>query len=63
MQEAKALGANWISLTVFGRVWDTQSTGVTLDFEQPVPVNRAAVRAAIAQAHSLGLRVLLVPHL
>lgn len=63
MREARDLGANWISLTVFGRVWDTESTGVTLDFEQPHGANREAVRSAIEQAHSLGLRVLLVPHL
>lgn len=63
LEEAKALGANWISLTVFGRVWDLKATGVTLDFEQPFAANQRAVAAAVKQAHELGLRVLLVPHL
>lgn len=63
LEEAKALGANWVSLTVFGRVWDLKSTGVTLDFEQPFAANQRAVATAIQQAHELGLRVLLVPHL
>lgn len=63
MVEAKRLGANWVSLTVFGRVWDLQGTGVTLDFEAPYAANRRAVTRAVEQAHREGLRVLLVPHL
>jgi hypothetical protein len=63
LEEARALGANWVSLTPFGRVWDKQSTGISMSFEQPYAENRAAVRRAVEQAHALGLRVLLVPHL
>ncbi len=63
LAEARALGANWVSLTPFGRVWDKQSTGISLSFEQPYAENRTAVRRAVEQAHELGLRVLLVPHL
>ncbi len=63
LEEARSLGANWVSLTPFGRVWDKQSSGISLSFEQPYVENRVAVRRAVEQAHALGLRVLLVPHL
>jgi hypothetical protein len=63
LDEARELGANWVSLTVFGRVWDNDSTGISLSFEAPYRENRENVRRAIAQAHARGLRVLLVPHL
>jgi hypothetical protein len=63
LAEARELGANWVSLTPFGRVWDTSSTGVSLSFEQPYRENRRAVARAVAQAHAAGLRVMLVPHL
>jgi hypothetical protein len=61
--ETRALGANWVSLTPFGRVRDLSPTGVSLTFEQPFEDNRIAVGRAIDQAHAAGLRVLLVPHL
>jgi len=63
VDEAHALGANWLSLTPFSRVWDLQSTGISLSFEAPFTENRAAVMHAVAQAHAAGQRVLLVPHL
>ncbi|WP_437518305.1 glycoside hydrolase family 113 [Sorangium sp. So ce1099] len=63
MDEAVAMGATWISLTPFGRVWDGKGTGVDLVFEAPFQENRRNVLAAIAQAHARGLKVLLVPHL
>jgi hypothetical protein len=62
-REARRLGANWVSLTPFGRVWDLRPTGVSLTFEQPFELNREAVARAVGQAHAEGLRVLLVPHL
>jgi hypothetical protein len=61
--ETRALNANWVSLTPFGRVRDLSPTGVSLTFEQPFAENRVAVGRAIDQAHAAGLRVLLVPHL
>jgi hypothetical protein len=61
--EAVKLGANWISLTVFGRIADLQPSGVAMTFEQPFELNQHAVRRAVAQAHARGLCVLLVPHL
>ena len=63
MTELKAMGASWVSLTPFGRVWDLQPSGIDPRFESPHRENRANVRAAVAQAHALGLKVLLVPHL
>ncbi len=61
-QVARA-GGNWISLTVFGRVWDKHSAGVTLDFERPFEETRENVERSVRLAHARGLRVLLVPHL
>jgi hypothetical protein len=63
VDEAAALGATWVSLTPFGRVWDGKGRGVDLVFEAPFEENRRSVLAAIAQAHARGLKVLLVPHL
>lgn len=61
--EAKRLGSTWVSLTPFARVHDLKSTGISLSFEAPFPDNRRAIARSIAQAHALGLRVLIVPHL
>lgn len=63
LAETRALHANWVSLTPFGRVSDLSPTGVSLTFEQPFEQNRVAVGRAIDLAHAAGLRVLLVPHL
>ncbi len=63
LREAKSLGATWVSLTPFGRVYDLKSTGISLSFEAPFADNRRAVLRAVGQAHALGLRVLIVPHL
>jgi len=63
MDEAVQLGATWVSVTPFGRVWDLKPAGIDLTFEAPFEENRGAVLAAIGQAHARGLRVLLVPHL
>jgi len=63
MDEARAMGATWVSLTPFGRTWDLSPTGVDLTFEAPFEQNRKDVLAAIHQAHARGLKVLLVPHL
>ncbi len=63
LAEARAMGASWVSLTPFGRALDLRPAGVDLTFETPFEENRRAVLATIAQAHALGLEVLLVPHL
>jgi hypothetical protein len=63
LDECRAMGAEWVSVTPFGRVNDLSGRGVDLTFEQPFASNRAAVRRAIEQAHARGLRVLVVPHL
>jgi hypothetical protein len=63
MTEAKRLGANWVSLTPFGRVWDLAPSGIDLTFEKPYLENERALSRAVEQAHRAGLRVLVVPHL
>jgi hypothetical protein len=63
LREARRMGANWVSLTPFGRVFDLKPTGIDLSFEAPFVDNKLAVSRAVAQAHAEGLRVLLVPHL
>ena len=61
--EAKRLGSTWVSLTPFARVNDLKSTGISLSFEAPFADNRRAIVRSVRQAHALGLRVLIVPHL
>jgi hypothetical protein len=63
MEEARRLGATWVSLTPFGRVLDTTPSGIDKTFEAPFTQNQRAVAAAIRQAHAAGLRVFVVPHL
>ncbi|WP_235879895.1 glycoside hydrolase family 113 [Polyangium aurulentum] len=63
MDEARAIGATWVSLTPFGRVWDLKPSGIDLTFEAPFEENRKNVLDAMAQAHARGLKVFLVPHL
>lgn len=63
LDEAVRLGATWISLTPFGRVWDLKSTGIDKTFERPFAENQRDLGRAVRQAHARGLRVLLVPHL
>ncbi|MEN9577494.1 MAG: hypothetical protein RJA70_503 [Pseudomonadota bacterium] len=62
-QLSRRLGANWVSLTPFGRAWNLTPSGVDLRFEAQFSENRRNVIAAIRQAHNQGLKVLLVPHL
>jgi len=57
------MGANWVSVTPYGRVLDLAPTGIDWSFEARFSDNRKAVLAAIRQAHAEGLYVLLVPHL
>lgn len=57
------LGATWIALTPFGRMWSTRTTGIDLSFESSFASNVDAVGRAIDQAHARGLHVMLVPHL
>jgi hypothetical protein len=63
MAEARALGATWVALTPFGRVWDLHGGGVDLVFEAELAKNTRDVLMAIEDARDQGLRVMLVPHL
>lgn len=59
LDETRASGGEWVAITPFGRVADTDGRGVDLTFE----ANRSAIRRAIGMAHARGLKVMLVPHL
>jgi hypothetical protein len=63
LDELVKMGANWISITPFGRIWSLQSTEILMDFEAPYPENREAIETFISQAHERGIRVMLIPHL
>jgi hypothetical protein len=63
LAEARRMGATWVSLTPFARVWDLKPTGLSLSFEWEFDRSRRAVLRTIEQAHAEGLRVLIVPHL
>jgi len=63
MDELSRIGATWVSLTPYGRVFDLAPSGIDWSFEARFDDNRAAVLSAMRQAHARGLRVLLVPHL
>lgn len=63
LTEVRRLGASWVSLTPFGRVWDLQSTGIDWRFESPPKDQLREITSAIERAHARGLKVMLVPHL
>jgi hypothetical protein len=63
LDTAVDLGATWVALTPFGRMWSTRTTGIDLSFETSFTSNVEAVGKAIDQAHARGLHVMLVPHL
>jgi len=63
LAESKAMGAEWVAITPFGRVADLTGHGVDLTFEAPFEENRKNIRRAIQMAHARGLKVMLVPHL
>ncbi len=63
LDELKALGVNFVSVTPFGRTWSLEATDIRMDFEAPFEENRRNVLRFVAQAHARGMRVLLIPHL
>ena len=63
LKHLKRGGANWVSVTPFARLWSLTSTRIKMDFEAEYQENRTNLARMVAQAHALGLRVLLVPHL
>lgn len=63
LDQLSELGANAVSITPFGRLWDLHSTEIQLDFEAGFTQNRAAVGRLVRQARARGLSVLIVPHL
>ena len=63
LAEASRLGANWVSITPYGRIYDLKPTGISHDFEASFEENQEAVLRMVDQAHAAGFRVMLVPHL
>lgn len=63
LDELSRLGATWVSLTPFGRIWSLSSSTIHMDFEAPYPNNRRALLRMVEQAHERGIKVLLIPHL
>jgi hypothetical protein len=58
-----AMGANWVSITPFGRIWSLDTPQIEMEFEAPYETNRQDVKRMIRAAKARGLRVLLIPHL
>jgi|GEM_PF-1773690 len=63
LDEIERLGGNWLSLTVFGRVFDLTSTSIDPAFEAPLEETLRNMTEAARMAHARGLKVMLVPHL
>jgi hypothetical protein len=63
LDELKRMGANAVSITPFGRLWDLHSTFINREFERPYAANRADVIAFATAAKARGMYVLLIPHL
>jgi len=63
LDELVRLGANAISITPFGRIWNLHSTQIALDFELPIAQSQTALLRFVAQAKARGLYVLIIPHL
>jgi hypothetical protein len=63
LDESSKMGARWIALTPFGRVFDLTGRGVDPTFERPFGENRQDIARSIAMAHARGFKVMLVPHL
>eukprot|EP01052_Picozoa_sp_SAG31_P001026 SAG31_NODE_33_length_32018_cov_69.763088_10_plen_511_part_00 len=74
LQHLASTGANWVAIIVTQYQWQLNTTeifplyngsavrDVTSDYYEFVTLTGAEVRAAIRQAHALGLRVMLKPH-
>ncbi|NLN61579.1 MAG: hypothetical protein GX146_01690 [Myxococcales bacterium] len=63
IDELPHLGANWVSLTPFGRMENLEDTFIIHDFEIPVAQNEQYIRDTARWAQQRGLRVALIPHL
>jgi hypothetical protein len=75
LEHLASTGANWVAIVVTQYQWRLNSTEIfplydatritdtTSDYYEFITLTDAEVRAAIRQAHSLGLRVLLKPHI
>ncbi len=63
LEEIEEVGADWISLTPYGRMDNLQSTDILFDFEIPFEENVERIKRTAQHAKALGLEVALIPHL
>lgn len=63
LEEIHDLGANWTSVTPYATMISRDDVEVIPYFEYPVDELEHRIRATIRQAHDLGLKVLLIPHI
>ena len=61
--EIAEIGAEWVSLTPFGRMDDLEDTEILHDFEIPADLNEEMIRKTASQARAVGLKVAVVPHI
>jgi hypothetical protein len=63
LARVRAMGATWVSVMPFGYLSGPTSTALRTSYDRPGAERDEALRATIRQAHAVGLRVLLKPHL
>ncbi|MEZ4408950.1 MAG: hypothetical protein R3A52_21135 [Polyangiales bacterium] len=63
LRRLRALGATWVSVTPFAYADGPRATTVRASYDRPGSETDAALRATVREAHALGMRVLLKPHL
>jgi hypothetical protein len=63
LEEIRDLGADWTSLTPYATMISRDDSEVIPYFEYPADELELRIRDTIRQAHGLGLRVLLIPHI
>lgn len=63
LAEVAHLGANWISLTPFGRMDTIYSVDILPDFETPVDINENRIRQTARRSREQGLKVAIIPHI
>jgi hypothetical protein len=63
LEEVASLGANWTSITPYATMISRDDVEVIPYFEYPPGELEQRIRTTVRQAHELGLKVLLIPHI
>jgi len=63
LEEVASLGANWTSVTPYATMISRDDVEVIPYFEYPPEELEQRIRTTVRQAHELGLKVLLIPHI